>query len=130
MQTVAHPRQVPLSQADRRAIDALLDRFVPSAVERRHPAAAWPLVTPAMRAGTTLREWARGEVPVVAYPARGRRFHNWVLQYSYRDVVGLELGLEPRPGAKVGAAAFQVELKRRRGVWLVDSIYLRAIYPR
>ena len=48
-------RQVRLSLADRRRIDALLDRFVPSAFARHDPGASYALATPALRAGTPRR---------------------------------------------------------------------------
>ena len=130
VQRVGAERSVPLSAADRRAIDAELDLFVGGVVARRDPLAGWALSTPHLRAGSTRAEWARGDVPVYAYPARGPQFHDWVIDYSFRNSVGLELGVQPRRGAKVGNAAFDVDLKRVGGRWLVDSIYPRAIYPR
>ena len=122
--------QVPLTARDRRAIDAVLDRFVSGVVTRRDPLVGWALSTPHLRGNSTRAEWARGDVPVYEYPARGEQFHDWVLDYSFRNRVGLELGVRPRPGAKVGNAAFDVDLKRVGRRWLVDSIYPRAIYPR
>ena len=130
VQRVRAERSVPLSAADKRAIDAVLDRFVGGVVARRNPLAGWPLATSHLRADSTRAEWARGDVPVYAYPARGKQFHEWVLDYSFPNRVGLELGVEPRRSAKVGNAAFDVDLKRVGGRWLVDSIYPRAIYPR
>ena len=127
---VAPEHQVPLTARDRRAINAVLDRFVGSVVTRRDPLAGWPLATRRLRDDSTRAEWARGDVPVYAYPARGPEFHEWVLDYSFRNSVGLELGVQPRRGAKIGNAAFEVDLKRIDGRWLVDSIYPRAIYPR
>jgi hypothetical protein len=130
VERVTTQRQVPLTAADRRAIDAVLDRFVPAAIGRRHPVRAWAVSTRRFHGGGTRREWAHGDVPVYPYPARGPRFHDWILQYSLPKVVGIELGLRPRRGAKVGAAAFEVELEHVHGRWLVNSIYLRTIYPR
>jgi hypothetical protein len=127
---LAPEHQVPLAAADRRAIDAVLDRFVGGVVTRRDPLAGWAVATRRLRDDSTRRDWARGDVPVYAYPARGSRFHDWVVDYSFRNSVGLELGLEPRRRAKVGAAAFDVDLKRVDGRLPVDSIYPRAIYPR
>ena len=130
IQRVGPDHQVPLGTADRRAINSVLDRFVGGVVTRRDPLAGWALATHRLRDDSTRREWARGDVPVYAYPARGKQFHAWVLEYSFRNSVGLELGLQPRRGAKIGNAAFEVDLKRIDGRWLVDSIYVRAIYPR
>ncbi|HYZ79327.1 MAG TPA: hypothetical protein VE596_18340 [Gaiellaceae bacterium] len=127
---IAPEHQVPLSGRDRRAINAVLDRFVGGVVTRRDPLAGWAVATPRLRDDSTRAEWARGDVPVYAYPARGTQFHAWVLEYSFRNSVGLELGVQPRSGAKIGNAAFEVDLKRIDGRWLVDSIYVRTIYPR
>jgi hypothetical protein len=53
VQVVRTQRQVPLSAGSRAEIDALFDRFVPAAVERRDPAAAYDLVTSTLKTGTT-----------------------------------------------------------------------------
>ena len=129
VQKVTTQRQLPLSEADRRAIDAVLDRFVPGAIGRRKPLRAWAVSTRRLRAGSTRQDWARGDVPVVPYPAGGVRFHDWIVQYSFPNLVGIELGVRPRRGSKVGAAAFELELERVHGSWLVNAIYLRTIYP-
>lgn len=122
------PTPVPLRPADRRAIDASLDRFVPAAVKRRDPGLAYELVTPALRAGTSRADWATGTIPVQPFPARGRRFHDWTLSYSYRNHVGLELLLESTTKKDVGAIAFAVDIKRQRGRWLIDSFIPAAVF--
>jgi len=121
---------VPLAASDRRQIDDVLDRFVPAAVGRHDPGAAWSLAAPALRAGTTREDWVRGDVPVTPYPLRAGATHDWVLLYSLPDTVSVELGLEPDPHANVGNAAFVVTLRRIGGRWRVSSIYERAVYPR
>src|SRR2546430_16884635 len=62
-QVVRQQTEVPVTRAQRRAVDALLVEFAATAVARRHPEDAWPLVTPAMRAGTTLEGWRRRALP-------------------------------------------------------------------
>lgn len=52
-QLVTEAKQVSLSAADRHAILRTLDLFVPAAVRRENPLAAYDLVTPTMRKGTT-----------------------------------------------------------------------------
>ncbi len=129
-QTVRNQPTVPLTTADRREINAVLDRFVPAAVGRHNPAAAWGLAAPELRADTTRAEWARGDLPVPPYPVHAGPTHEWVLLYSIHDLVLLELGLRPSPQSKIGNAAFVVTMRRVRGRWLVASIYLRSVYPR
>jgi hypothetical protein len=124
----AAPKPVALPKRDRKAIDRALDRFVPAAVDRADPARAYDLVTPALRAGTTRRDWATGSIPVQPFPARGRSFHHWTLSYSYRNHVGLELLLAPRRGADVGPIAFAVDFRRIGNRWLVDSFIPAAVF--
>jgi len=76
-----------LKPAERRAIDATLDCFVTSAVQRHDLAASYDLVTPAMRTGISRRAWAHGTTNVMAYPARGTRFRGWTLDLVQRGYV-------------------------------------------
>src|SRR5205085_787366 len=62
-QTVAQTSTV-LTAADRRAIDGLLAKFVPAAVERRSADEAWALAGPELKASTTLADWRKGNSPV------------------------------------------------------------------
>lgn len=120
---VAAPAQAGtrLAPADKRAVDAALDRFVASAVLRHDLASAYDLVTPALRTGITRRAWAHGTTPVLAYPARGTRFHGWTLVFAERGHVMLDLLLRPRRGSRAGPMIFAVDLEKLRGRWLVDS---------
>jgi hypothetical protein len=120
---VAAPAQAAyrLKPAERRAINATLDRFVASAVQRHDLAAAYDLVTPAMRTGISRRAWAHGTTNVMAYPARGTRFHGWTVDLAQPRYVMLDLILQPRRGAHVGPMIFTLELRRTHGRWLVAS---------
>jgi len=122
--------QAPLAPATRRALNRLLDRFVPAAVERRDPAAAYDLVTPALRVGDTRRDWARGAIPVPPYDARGTRFHGWLLRYSYPNEVNLQLILMPSERETMGAIVFDVDFKRVAGRWLIDAFMPEATFAR
>jgi hypothetical protein len=110
-----------LKPAERRAIDATLDRFVTSAVQRKNLAASYDLVTPAMRTGISRRDWAHGKTNVMAYPARGTRFHGWTVDLAQPGYVMVDLILQPRRGARVGQMIFTLELRRVHGRWLVAS---------
>lgn len=117
-----------LSAAKHRGIDRTLDEFVPTAVQRHHPAAAWALAAPALRVGTSLSDWRRGNLPVYPYPAAGNRFHYWT--FSYRDgrEVGVELQLHSRRPARIGPITFKVSLVPRGGRWLVSSFMPAATF--
>jgi len=120
---VAAPAQAAyrLKPPERRAIDATLDRFVTSAVLRHDLAASYDLVTPAMRNGISRRAWAHGQTSVMAYPARGARFHGWTVDLAQPGYVIADLILQPRRGAHVGPMIFTLELRRVHGRWLVGS---------
>jgi hypothetical protein len=126
---IEREREVPLRGADRRALNRLLDAFIPAAVERKDPAAAYRLASPSLRASATRAEWRRGDIPVYPYPASERR--DWTLNFSLRDEVSVDLFVQPKKGADVGPIAFTVEFKRsshRR--WLVDSFFPTAMFPK
>jgi len=112
---------VPLTADRRRAVDSLLDSFVPAVVERRDPLRARSLVTPAFGAGVSRADWLRGRLPVVPYEAEGNRFHGWTLDYSLADEIGVDLLLRPGARETRGAIAFTAVFKRRHGRWLVDE---------
>jgi hypothetical protein len=120
---VAPPAQAAkgVSPAERRAIDATLDRFVPAAVQRHDLAASYGLVTPAMRTGISRRAWAHGTTNVMAYPARGTRFHGWTVDLAQPGYVMVDLLLQPRRHTRQGPMIFTVELRRVHGRWLVAS---------
>ena len=127
-QIVYTPRAVPLTPARRRAINALLDEFVPTAVERRDPARALSLVTPALHAGISREAWDRGNLPVIPYKARGTHFHGWTLDYSLQREVSVDVMLQPAETEKRGAIAFTAVFKRERGKWLVDAFIQAASF--
>jgi hypothetical protein len=115
-------KPVPLSKADRRKIGRTMVAFARDGVAQRNLAAAYDLVTPAFRGGTTRAQWRKGASPVYAYPAVTRGISgNWRVDYSYRGDVGVVLMLSSTRPRKVGQVIFHAELYKHRGAWLVDS---------
>lgn len=126
---VFREHQVPLRRAERRALNRLLDEFIPAAVERKNPAAAYRLATRGLRESATRAEWRRGDIPVYPYPASKHR--DWTLNFSYPNDVNVDLFVQPKKGADVGPIAFTVEFKRGRDRrWRVDSFFPTAIFPK
>jgi hypothetical protein len=123
-------KKIRVTSADRRAINSLLDAFVPDAVERRNVQRALPLVTHAFRAGVTNDEWMHGSLPVMPYDAVGRKFHGWTLIYAYPREISVALLLNPAPKEQLGAIAFTVVVKKPGKRWLVDSIVPAASFAR
>jgi hypothetical protein len=112
-----------LSAADRAQVNHTLDVFVNHAVKRHDPQAAYDVVTPTLKGGMTRAQWAHGDIGVYPYPAAGRKFHEWTIQYRTKDELSVELILAPtaRYRAKLGQILFNVYLHPSHGRWLVDS---------
>ena len=117
------------TRAERRTLNRLLDEFIPAAVERKDPAAAYRLATTGLRQSATRAEWRRGNIPVYPYPASKNR--DWTLNFSYPNDVNVDLFIQPKKGADVGPIAFTVEFKRGHDrQWRVDSFFPTAIFPK
>jgi hypothetical protein len=119
---VTSQKPVGLSTADRSMIGRTMVAFVRDGVAQRDLTAAYDLVTPAFRGGTTRAQWRKGASPVYAYPAVTRGISgNWRVDYSYRGDVGVALMLSSTRPRTVGQVVFHAELYKHRGTWLVDS---------
>lgn len=95
-------------------------KFVFTAVARKHVEDSWELAAPSLREGYTKRSWSKGEIPVVPYPVYSGR---WRLGYSVTNEVNVQVALFPPPKSKMHPAVFDVILQRfhRNGHthWLV-----------
>jgi hypothetical protein len=100
----------------------LAQQFVLTAVRRSHVEESWEMVCPAMRQGYTKATWAKGDIPVVPYPAYGAKWH---LAYAFQREVDLQVALYPKPGKKLNPVVFDITLQPcgRGGSsrWLVAS---------
>lgn len=116
-----------LSQADRRQIDTLLDRFIPAAVERRDPRTAWALAGPEMRSASSLSAFRKGDLPVPSYPANERNYHHWrAIDVEHNSVV-LNVLVHPKNPQKLGTWVFSIEVVKSKSRWLVNRIYTIAV---
>ena len=121
-------KQVRVTAAERAAVDATLDRFVPAAMGRRDPGVAYDLSTPALRQGMTRAQWQHGAIPVYPLVPRGTEFHGWRLNYNFRGDVDLDLLLQPKAGSGGQPISYRIEVKRIGGRWLVDSATPVAVF--
>jgi hypothetical protein len=119
---------IKVSRRDRAAIDATLDRFVPAAVARKRPADAYAVSTPNLRSQATSRQWRVGDIPVHPFPARGRKFHGWTVNYATRNHVNLDLLLMPDLKKERRPIAFTIDVERIGGRWLVDGVLPIAVF--
>jgi hypothetical protein len=116
------PKNAPFTKAKQREVSKVLREFVLTAVDRQDVGRSWDISAPSLREGFTKRQWSRGELPVVPYPAANRGLGRWsFVQYSYTDTIGLEVFLFPKPGSGWSAMTADVELvKGHDGKWRVD----------
>jgi hypothetical protein len=125
VQVVApNPETVKLSKADARDVLVVAAKFVATAVLRNHTERSYDLSDAAFHQGLTRAQWKTGDIPVAPYSRSDLDVVKWKLDYSYKDQVGLEVYLQPKPTAKVGGLAYNVELHRlgppQHRRWLVD----------
>jgi hypothetical protein len=125
---LAGEKPVKVTKRDRAEINAALDRFVPAAVARKNPVNAYSVSTPNLRSQATPRQWQVGDIPVHPFPARGRAFHGWTLNFARRNHVNLDLLLMPDRRKERRPIAFTIDMQRIRGDWLVDAVVPIAVF--
>lgn len=117
-----------VSRSERRAINSVLDRFVPAALTHRSMSTAWHLSGPELTGGTSLKQWLHGTSPIPYYPAGGKTFHGWTTIDAGPGYVTFNLLVHPQHGSKVkGAWVFSGEMIRRGQRWLVNRFYTIAL---
>jgi hypothetical protein len=115
------PTPARFTKAKQHQVRRVLAAFITSAVAREDPARSWDIAAPSLKEGVTRKDWNRGDLPVVPYPALHKGLGQWdYVEYSYRNSVGLEVFLFPKPGSGYSAVTADVELVRHNGRWLVD----------
>jgi hypothetical protein len=125
---LANEKLVKVKARDRAEINATLDRFVPAAVARKNPAAAYAVSTPNLRRQATARQWRTGDIPVHPFPARGKRFHGWTVNYAMRHHVSLDLLVMPDLRKELRPIAFTIDMQKVKGRWLVDAVLPIAVF--
>jgi hypothetical protein len=125
--TVERHVKTELTPAMRAEINETLARFIRAAVEREDPALAWELSGPSLRAGWTLQDWKRGQIPVFPFEPRHEERRHMRKLYAYEDKVGFDIILQPRRRDQ-GAMAVTVDVVRQRGRWLVDTWTTAALF--
>jgi len=120
----AHEKAVRLTRADRKRVNRTIDVLMNDGVKRRNPGAVYHVVTPNLRSQATRAEWRRGDIPVYPYPALGKRFHGWTINYSQRNHLNVDLLVMPsRNRGTLGPVALTLDLRKIRDKWLVDGIF-------
>lgn len=115
-----------ITPADRRAINATLDEFIPDAIGQRSMATAWRLAGPELKSASTLKQWRHKSSPIPYYPVAGKTFHGWKTIDASRNAVEFDILVEPRPHTRYGSWVFSGEVIRRHSHWLVNRLYTTA----
>ena len=119
-----NPKTVKLTKTEARDALVVAAKFVATAVLRNHTERSYDLSDAAFHQGLTRAQWKTGDIPVAPYSRDDLDVVKWKLDYSYKDRVGLEVYLQPKPTAKVGGLAYNVELHYvgppQHQRWLVD----------
>ena len=120
----AHEKPVRLTRADRKLVNETIDVVMNDGVKRQNPSAVYGVVTPNLRSQATRAAWRRGEIPVYPYPALGKKFHGWTVNYSQRNHLNVDLLVMPaRNRATLGPVALTLDLRKVREKWLVDGLF-------
>lgn len=116
------PKKSRFTASEKAAVRPVLASFIRDAVARGNPGKAWDVAGPDLRQGFTRKQWEKGDMPVVPYPAADRGLGDWsYVKYSYTNTVGLEVFLFPRPGSGESAITADAEVvKDKQGKWFVN----------
>jgi hypothetical protein len=106
-------------------VTKIAGQFITSTVTRDHLAQGWKLLgpckppdVPCLNQNMTKKEWMKGDIPVVPYPAYGGvKFR---IGYSRKDDVLLEVAVFPRKGSTMKPAVFDIGLHKYGKRWLVN----------
>jgi hypothetical protein len=115
------PKHVPFTAEKRRAVSAVLAKFIDGAVSKHDLAGTWDLAGPELRQGVTRQDWLKGQLPLVPFAASKRGQGSWSLvNYSYKNKVGLELLMFPEHRSGQLATVETDVVRGRDGSWRVN----------
>ncbi len=99
--------------------------FILTAVARSNLTRAYQISGPLIRQGMSLKEWSKGAIPVVPYPADAIDFAPMKVDYSYPKEALVEVALLPKKGEKIKPQIFFLTLikvgKGDRAHWVVNG---------
>lgn len=115
------PKHAPFTPEKRRAVSAVLAKFIDGAVSKHDLAGTWDLAGPDLRQGMTRKDWLKGQLPLVPFAASKRGQGSWsVVNYSYKNLVGLELLMFPERRSGELATVETEVVRGREGRWRVN----------
>ena len=83
-----------------------------------------------MMQGMTCHQWQTEDIPVVPYDA-DETLSKYVFDYSYKNTIGMKVGLFPKPGVHLRPSVFRVQLERTgpHARWLVADWQPAGVSP-
>ena len=115
------PKHVPFTAEKRRAVSAVLAKFIDGAVSKHDLRGTWDLAGPDLRQGITRNDWLKGQIPIVPFAASKRGQGEWsVVNYSYSNKVGLELLMFPEHRSGQLATVETDVVRGKDGRWRVN----------
>jgi hypothetical protein len=103
-------------------------QFIETAPLRRNLDQAYALVGPSLKGAMTRKQWNKGNIPVIDYPAGNAKTAAFVVDWSYRTQMMLEVDLVAKKGSGANIRPhlpFFVGLERKgdkpNGQWRVTT---------
>jgi hypothetical protein len=87
-------------------------KFILTAVARKNIASSFDIVGRDLRGSMTRAEWAKGNIPVVYYPADRLSIATFRVDYSHPREALLEIGLVPAKGVDVKRLTFFIGFQK------------------
>jgi len=101
-------------------------KYIVTAMTRQNLPLSWKLTHPSLRAGYTYKEWLTGNIPVQYFPAKAISGASFMVQWSHRNDVMLNVYVFAKPKSGVKTQSFYVELKPvgvgKARKWLVSYV--------
>lgn len=123
----AQKAQIPVKAPPSKAALKIAREFVETAPLRKNLDEVYSMVGPALKGGLTRKQWDKGNIPVVDYPAGNAKTADLIVDHSWRTQMLLEVDLVAKKGSGSNIRPhlpFYLGLVRKggkpNGRWLVN----------
>ncbi len=99
----------------------VMHKFIATAVVRKHLDQAFAIVGPDLRGNLTMKQFEKGNIPIVPYPAADPTHVSYTVDYSHPQQAALEVSLNPTAAAaSTRRLTFFIGFKKINGRWVVN----------
>jgi hypothetical protein len=92
-----HPKEIKAPPS--KAALKVARQFIETAPLRKNLDQAYALVGPALKGTMTRKQWSKGNIPVIDYPAGNAKTAAFIVDWSYRTQIMLEVDLVAKKGS-------------------------------